>query len=240
MAPYPAVDWAPHPIYRPVKNNYLEQAGPYPYEAEYIRMVGGTTWHWAAHCWRLVLNDMRMQSLYGVGVDWPFGYDELEPFYHESEELMGVSGLPNTGSPRNLPFPMEPVAEVWATKRIRERLAIGGYEVVGNTTARNSRGYHGRPPCCGNNSCQPICPIDAQYHGGIAVSDAEAAGVKLLANAVVYKLEHDEKGRITAALFYDQNKVSHRVTGDTFILAANAIETPKLLLLSASDNYPAR
>ena len=138
MAPYPAVDWAPHPIYRPVKNNYLEQAGPYPYEAEYIRMVGGTTWHWAAHCWRLVLNDMRMQSLYGVGVDWPFGYDELEPFYHESEELMGVSGLPNTGSPRNLPFPMEPVAEVWATKRIRERLAIGGYEVVGNTTALQS------------------------------------------------------------------------------------------------------
>ena len=37
--------------------------------------------------------------------------------------------------------------------------------------------------------------------------------------------------------YYDPNKVSHRVTGKTFILAANGIESPKLLLLSASDKF---
>ncbi len=238
MAPYPPTDWAPHPVYKPVSNDYLVQAGPYPYDAEYIRVVGGTTWHWAAHAWRMVPNDMRIRSLYDRGVDWPFSYDDLDPFYQEAEELMGVSGLPNTGSPRSKPFPLEPVAEVWAMRRLRERLAVGGYEVVGNTTARNSRGYHGRPPCCGNNSCQPICPIDAQYHGGIAVDAAEAVGVKLVENAVVYKLEHDENGRIQALHYYDPNKLTHRVTGKVFILAANAIETAKLLLLSASDKFP--
>lgn len=150
---------------------------------------------------------------------------------------MGVSGADNTGSPRRKSFPMEPVAEPWAMRRIRERLAPA-YPVVGNTVARNSRTYGGRPACVGNNSCQPICPVDAQYHGGIAAAPAEAAGAKLLPNANVYRLEHDAKGRIVAAHYYDPDKKSHRVTGATFIVAANGIESPRLLLLSASDEYP--
>jgi glucose dehydrogenase len=258
MAPYPPSRWAPHPTYEPdwgsatdidkgrvarqpsgrPGNGYLVQAGPYPYPAEYIRVVGGTTWHWAAHMWRLLPSDFRIKSLYDVGKDWPLTYEELEPFYYEAEVKTGVSGAPNTGSPRVKPFPMEPVAESWAMRRFRERLSPGGYPVVSNTTARNSRAYDGRPPCCGANNCQPICPIDAQYHGGLAAAAAEAAGAKLLPNAVVYRVEHDSIGRITAVHYYDPDRISHRVTGKTFVLAANGIESPKLLLMSASDKYP--
>ncbi|MDW5441308.1 GMC family oxidoreductase [Polaromonas sp. SM01] len=237
MSPYPPAPWAPHPVYQPKDDGYLVQAGPYPYPAEYIRVVGGTSWHWAAQAWRMVPNDLRIKSLYGVGVDWPFSYEELDPYYQEAEEIMGVAGAPNTGSPRNKPFPMQPVAEPYAMRRLRERLAPV-YAVVGNTVARNSRTYAGRPACCGNNSCQPICPIDAQYHGGIAAADAEAAGAKLVPNANVYRIEHDAQGRIAAVHYYDPDKASHRVTGKTFILAANGIESPRLLLLSASDKYP--
>ncbi|MET2831444.1 GMC family oxidoreductase [Mesorhizobium shangrilense] len=237
MSPYPPAAWAPHPVYQPVSNNYLMQAGPYPYAAEYIRQVGGTTWHWAAQAWRNLPNDFRIKSQYGVGVDWPMTYEDLEPFYQEAEEIMGVSGAPNTGSPRNKPFPMEPVTESYAMRRLRERL-VPDYSVVANTTARNSRPYDGRPACCGNNSCQPICPIDAQFHGGLAADAAEAAGAKLIPNANVYTLEHDETGRVAAALYYDPDKTTHRVTGKTFIVAANGIESPRLLLLSASDKFP--
>lgn len=237
MSPYPPAAWAPHPVYQPVSNNYLIQAGPYPYAAEYIRQVGGTTWHWAAQAWRNLPNDFRIKSQYGVGVDWPMTYEDLEPFYQEAEEIMGVSGAPNTGSPRNKPFPMEPVTEAYAMRRLRERL-VPDYNVVANTTARNSRPYDGRPACCGNNSCQPICPIDAQFHGGLAADAAEAAGARLIPNANVYTLEHDEKGHVTAALYYDPDKATHRVAGKTFIVAANGIESPRLLLLSASDKFP--
>jgi choline dehydrogenase-like flavoprotein len=237
MSPYPFSSWAPHPVYQPVDNDYLVQAGPYPYKAEYIRMVGGTTWHWAAQAWRLLPNDFRLQTQYGVGRDWPISYEDLEPFYYEAEVKMGVSGAPNNGSPRSKPFPMQPVAESFLEQRFRERLAPGGYDVITNTTARNSRNYDGRPACCGNNNCMPICPIDAQYHGGLAADAAEKAGAKLVENAVVYRIEHDERGRIVAVHYYDPNKVSHRVTGKTFILAANGIESPKLLLLSASDKF---
>jgi choline dehydrogenase-like flavoprotein len=237
MSPYPSTPSAPHPVYQPKDNGYLVQAGPYPYPAEYIRQVGGTSWHWAAQAWRNVPGDFRLRSLYGVGVDWPISYEELDPFYQEAEEIMGVSGAPNTGSPRSKPFPMQPVVEPWAMRRLRERLSPT-FEVVSNTTARNSRSYDGRPACCGNNSCQPICPIDAQYHGGLAAESAEAAGVRLIANANVYQLEHDASGRVTAALYYDPDKTSHRVTGKTFIVAANGIESPRLLLLSTSAAFP--
>ena len=239
MSPYPFSPWAPHPVYRPEDNEHLVQAGPYPYPAEYIRMVGGTTWHWAALAWRYVPNDMLMASLYGVGVDWPFGYDELDPYYQWAEELMGVAaaGEEHPESPRSKPYPLEPVAEPWAMRRIRERLT-GTYAVANNPVARNSRSFDNRPACCGSNNCQPICPVDAQYHGGISVAAAEAAGVRLISSAVVYNLEHDDQNRIVAAHYYDPDKNSHRVTGKTFIVAANGIETPRLLLMSTSERFP--
>jgi len=237
MHPYPFSEWAPDPRNWPKDNGYMVQTGPYKYGAQYIRAVGGTTWHWAAQAWRIVPNDMRIQSLYGVGRDWPLSFEELEPFYQEAEVKTGVSGSAASGAPRSQPFPMEPVVESWATRRFRERLAPGGYTLINDSTARNSRNYDGRPACCGNNNCMPICPIDAQYHGGIAANAAEQAGAKIIINAVVYRLEHDERGRIVAAHYYDPQKVSHKVVGKTFILAANAIESPKLLLMSASDKF---
>jgi choline dehydrogenase-like flavoprotein len=254
MAPYPFSWWAPHPAYPPDSgsrtdqdksflarnqgNGYLVQGGPYPYPAEYLRVVGGTTWHWAALAFRNVPSDFRIKSLYGVGKDWPLTYDELEPYYYRAEVELGVSGAPNTGSPRGKPFPMEPVAEPWAMRRIRERLAPAGYPVVTNTQARNSRPYDGRPACCGANNCQPICPIDAQYHGGLAAAAAERAGARIQPNAVVYRIEHDSTGQISAVSYLDPNRTRHRVTAKMFVLAANGIESPKLLLMSASDKSP--
>ena len=104
--------------------------------------------------------------------------------------------------------------------------------------ARNSRSFDGRPACCGNNNCMPVCPIDAQYHGGIAAASAEQAGVQILTEAVVYRIEHDAQGAITAVHYYDWNKTSHKVTGKTFVIAANAIESAKLLLMSTSTQFP--
>ncbi|WBO21344.1 GMC family oxidoreductase [Sphingomonas abietis] len=237
VAAYPYSPLAPHPDYQPADNGYLVQAGPYPYKPEYLRVVGGTSWHWAAQAWRLMPNDFRLASLYGVGRDWPIGYDDLEPHYFEAETIMGVSGPIDNGSPRTRPFPMDPVEPSWLEQRFRDRLAPE-FHMITNTTARNSRSYDGRPACCGNNNCMPICPIDAQYHGGLAAESAERSGVRLIPQAVVYQLEHDAAGRIVAARYYDWDKVSHRVTAKSFVLAANAIETPKLLFLSASGKYP--
>ncbi|CAI0804308.1 GMC family oxidoreductase [Serratia quinivorans] len=236
--PFPPEPWAPQPKFIPTDNNYLIQKGPDPYRAQYLRGVGGTTWHWAGQAFRLLPNDMRMKTLYGVGRDWPIGYEQLEPYYCEAEYQMGVSGDSELDSPRSRPYPLPGIPLPYGFERLKQRIAGLGYEVGIGPQARNSVPYDGRPACCGNNNCMPVCPIDAQYHGGISANKALAAGARIIANAVVHRIEANEQGQIVAVHYLDRNKVSHRVTGKRFVLTANGIESPKILLISTSERYP--
>jgi choline dehydrogenase-like flavoprotein len=239
MVPYPSTKYAPHPEYTP-ENNYLILKGSHKYNSQYIRAVGGTTWHWAAAAWRFLPNDFKMKTLYGVGRDWPISYDELEPYYYRAEVELGVSG-PNDGtdlgSPRKQPYPMDHLPLSWNDQRFSAVVNGAGHKVVSEPVARNSRAYDERPNCCGNNNCMPICPIAAMYSGIIHVEKAERAGAKVLADAVVYRIEVDAKERISAVHYKDPEGVTHRVTGKYFVLAANGIEIPKLMLMSTDDKH---
>ncbi|XUW92954.1 GMC family oxidoreductase [Burkholderia sp. M6-3] len=241
MAPYPPSKWAPHPEYYP-PNNYLILKGEHKFNSQYIRAVGGTTWHWAASAWRFMPNDFRMKTVYGVGRDWPMQYEELEPYYQRAEEELGVWGPTDEelGSPRSQPYPMAPLPLSYNEQTIKSKLNAfdSRYHVVTEPVARNSRPYDGRPTCCGNNNCMPICPIGAMYNGIVHVEKAEQAGARLIANAVVYKLEVGTDKRITAALYKDAQGNEHRVEGKYFVLAANGIETPKIMLMSQSHDFP--
>jgi fructose 5-dehydrogenase large subunit len=55
---------------------------------------------------------------------------------------------------------------------------------------------------------------------------------------VVYRVETDNKNSVQAFHCYDPNKTSTRITGKTFVLACNGIETPKILLLSKNERNP--
>ena len=240
---YPQSPMAPAPLYFP-ENNYVGLSGPNgsSFKQGYLRTVGGTTWHWAASCWRHLPVDLRMKSAYGVGRDWPISYDELEPYYCRAEEEMGVAG-PNdpamqSPSERSKPYPMDMVPWAYGDKRFAEIVNAHGYRSVPIPQGRSTRPWQGRPTCCGNNNCQPICPIGAMYNGIHHVQRAEQKGAKVLAEAVVYKIDTDENNRITAVHWYDTNKQSHKVSGKAFVLACNALETPRLLLLAANQRNP--
>lgn len=238
--PYPSMPYAPHPEYSP-PNNYLIQKGEYPYESQYLRLVGGTTWHWAAAAWRLLPSDFKLKTLFGVGRDWPFPYETLEPWYYAAEVELGVSGPEpsvDLGSPRAKPYPMPALPLSFMDARFAEVLNANAFKVVSEPVARNSQPYDARPTCCGNNNCMPICPIGAMYNGIVHVEKAEQAGAKLIDNAVVYKLEVGADKRIAAALYKDPQGNEHRVEGKYFVLAANGIETPKIMLMSTSHDFP--
>ncbi|MET0618507.1 MAG: FAD-dependent oxidoreductase, partial [Luteibacter sp.] len=61
--PYPNEPWA-HTTFEP---DYIENVGSFDFRPGMLKLVGGTTWHWAAACWRYLPNDMKLKSLYGVG-----------------------------------------------------------------------------------------------------------------------------------------------------------------------------
>ncbi|WP_049623572.1 GMC family oxidoreductase [Frateuria defendens] len=240
---YPTVPWALHPQYMP-ENGYPQVDGPdaHAYRQGILRGVGGTTWHWAASSWRYLPSDIQLHATYGVGRDWAVTYDELEDYYYKAEVEMGVNGPNDTSlkyvAPRKQPFPMEPMPYGPADRRFTEVVATAGYANTPVPQARNSRPYDGRPQCCGNNNCMPICPIGAMYHGVYHTLKAEKLGARVIPNAVVYRIDTNAANEVTAVHYYDPDKVSHKVTAKTFVIAGNGIETPKLLLLAANDRNP--
>lgn len=89
-APYPNLPWAPNSY----TEGYIDAKGDedFEYVTSYLRVAGGSTRHWASACWRLLPNDFKLKSVYGVGRDWPFEYGELEPWYVKAEREIGVVG----------------------------------------------------------------------------------------------------------------------------------------------------
>lgn len=242
-SPYPNLDWAPNPI----GGKYLEQKGPVRYGTTYVRMVGGTTWHWDSATWRLLPNDFKLKSVYGQGRDWPIGYDDLEPYYlraeremavngHDVEDQSGQGGKPFP--PRSAPYPMPGMPFSSMHRKVAAKMSDAGYHPIHEPNARAALPFEGRPACAGNNTCDPICPIGAKYTGDIHVDKAVALGARLISNAVVYRLDAGDDGKIASVSYMSPDKSKHQLTARYFVLAAHAIETPKILLMSTSEKYP--
>lgn len=231
-------------------DTYYVQAGPEEYLSDYERIAGGTTWHWLGHTPRLLPNDFALKTNYGVGVDWPITYADLEPWYCRAEAALGVAGDDGEwqnihGAFRSRPFPMPPIWPSWSDTHVAR--AVNGLVVDATTVnvlatpaARNSRPYDGRPPCAGNASCIPICPIGAKYDGFVHVKKALATGkVTLMANSVATRLIIGRSRRIEGVEYQGRDRRHRSIRGKIVVLAANAIESSKLLLMSADAAHGA-
>lgn len=237
---YESPEWAPQPTTSDLDHYYV-QAGPVKFSSDYERRVGGTTWHWLGNCPRLLPSDFQMRTRFGVGVDWPIGYDDLEPWYVRAEAELGVAGDSehNDGSPRSAPYPMPPLPLASGDLMFRDAAAGMGLELLATPQARNSvDGFQNRPICCGNATCIPICPIQAKYDATYHLALAEAAGAQVIENAVVSRIITGEENRIAGVTYISPDRSETNVTGRIYVIAANGIETPKLLLLSQSETAP--
>jgi glucose dehydrogenase len=223
------------------------------YKSGYERRTGGSTWHWLGHTPRMLRSDFEMKSRYGGGkdfppamVDWPITYDDLEPWYCDAEREMGVAGSDEEwnnlfDSPRSKPFPMSMIwpsySDMWIAEKINGKKFEGlEYRVRSTPSARNSSLYDGRPPCAGNSICVPVCPIGAKYDGYVHVKKAVDAGAALWEQCAVNGIDKDADGSVHTIRFLTYGNVPGKVTGDIVVLAANAIETPKLLLIAKLAN----
>ncbi|TIQ83079.1 MAG: GMC family oxidoreductase, partial [Mesorhizobium sp.] len=125
-------------------------------------------------------------------------------------------------------------ADQYAIARIKGlQFASQEIRIVPTPQARNSiDGYNGRPLCEGYSSCVPLCPIGAKYDPLVHLRRALLNGAELLVGAVVSKLDASSDGRITTAWFEDSDGSTGSLQARVFVLAANGIETPKLLMQS--------
>jgi choline dehydrogenase-like flavoprotein len=217
------------------------------FKAGYNRMVGGSTWSWRGNCPRFLPSDFKLNSLFGKGRDWPLDYNELEPWYCDAEWELGISGNHKEldglfGAYRSRSFPMPGIPLAYSDEQIKKR--IDGANVLGTTVrvvttpqARNSASFDGRPACEGESNCIPMCPIQAKYDATTHLRRLlQKPEFELRTAAVVTHIEQ-RAGRVTEVRYMDwRAKKEHTVRGTVVVLAAHAIETPKILLMSNLAN----
>jgi glucose dehydrogenase len=238
-APYPPVPYAPHPV-DGKDNEFYVQAGPDQFVGSYTRILGGTTWHWTGFADRLRPADFQMRTRYGVSEDWPITYEDLVSHYEEVEKMWGVAGDPDYdwGSPRKVPYPQPPIPSSYMDQQVNIGLRKVGLKSALFSHARNSVPFDGRPPCCGNNTCVPICPIQAKYDGSVHTLKAEALGARIVTKALATKIEVDADNQISGIRIRRPDGSEALATGKIYVVACHAIETPRLLLNSKSEQTP--
>src|SRR5262249_21590506 len=154
-----------------------------------------------------------------------------------------VDGL--FGTPRSRAFPMSGIPLSFSDLQIKAKIdqqTVRGTKVRVVTTpqARNSQPYDGRPACEGHSNCIPLCPIQAKYDATAHLRRIlHKQNVELRSGCVVTSLAKDAAGRVTRVRYKkwtDPGTPETTVSAPIVLVAAHAIETPKLLLMSGLGN----
>lgn len=203
---------------------------------------GGSASHHYAVWLRLHEEDFEVRSRFGVGNDWPFAYADLRPYYDRIQEEVGISGDADAEvwRPEGDPYPMGPLVRFGQGKAIAR-----GFEAIGVRTspipvAINSVPYKGRNPCVYDGWCDAGCPIGALANPLVTyLPIARAAGTEIRFGCTATRVVTDETGARATAVEYVDGTGNPRVQeAAVVIVAAFAIQTPRLLLLSANDKHP--
>jgi choline dehydrogenase-like flavoprotein len=201
-----------------------------------VKAVGGSTVHWAGASLRFHEHEFKARTTYGevAGaslLDWPITLAEMEPWYAKAEDRMGVTrtnGIP--GLPGNNNFR---IMKAGADK-------LGYKECHTGRMAINSEPRQGRGACQQIGFCFQGCKSGAKWSTLIAeIPKGEDTGkLEVRPNSQVLKIEHDAKGKVTGVIYADKDGKQVRQKARAVCVAGNSIESPRLLLNSASSMFP--
>lgn len=208
--------------------------------------VGGSTVHYSMVAMRAHPEDFRRRTLEGdiEGTelrDWPITFDDLESYYEEVEEALSIAG---------------PTFYPWGKRRKRypqrehelnasaDMLVVGcmrlGIPVAPAPIATLSAPHKDRPPCVYRGFCNYGCSTNAKSSILVTyIPRAIRAGAEVRANAMVAQIEHNGRGYVTGVLHFRMGSGElFRQRTRNVVIAGYAVETPRLLLNSASSLFP--
>jgi choline dehydrogenase-like flavoprotein len=228
------------------KDTAVPRPGGLP-PALYARTVGGSSVHFSGNYWRMRPLDFQERSLLGpmAGTgfsDWPITYEELEPYYTKAEYEIGVSGAPGPfDAPRSAPYPLPPMPVKGSGVLLERGARAMGWHAQPAPVAILSQPYRGRPPCGHCGFCIGFgCEMRAKSSTlETMIPEAEATGrCEIRPLSTVFRIETGEDGRAKEVAYVDAQGQQQAQKARAVILAANGAETPRLLLMSASNRHP--
>jgi len=204
-------------------------------EYYHVRGVGGSTLHFTGEAHRLHPAAMLMKSRFGVAADWPVEYAELEPYYVQAEELIGVAGPATQGArwrSKSFPLPAHPLS--YAARTLGAGAAAIGLHWEANSRVAPSAPYRDRPDCNYCGACEMGCMRGDKGSADVTfVAAALATGrCTLRPDSAVVRIERGAGDRIAAVLVGQRNGKVERIATPLLVIAAGAVETPRLLLAS--------
>ncbi len=213
-------------------------------------MVGGSSNLMSGYFHRMKPNDFKLLTAYGPieganVVDWPVDYDEMEPYFDKVERVVGVSGrVVNHSSlePRSSSeFPYPPLAENIVSEWIDGAANKLGYQAVPVPRAILSVPDDDRLSCFYSNYCGSYgCSSDAKGSSRVALLNKALKTGKctILPNSKVYNLETNGLGKVVKSWYYDEIGDRQSIDANLFVVACQAVETSRLLLMSKNADFP--
>ena len=198
------------------------------------------------------LRELRIPAVSTVE-DWPFGYDELEPYYDVVEHEIGVSGkagnlrgdIDPAGNtfegPRQRDFPMSPLRWTSFLTRMADTARSLGWHPFPGPAAINTERYEGRPGCTYHGFCsRGGCPVNAKNSTLITTipKALDTGNLTIVTRAHVTTIEVDADGRATG-VNYVIGRDEYFQPARVVLVASYTYENIRLLLLSKSTAYPA-
>ncbi len=229
-----------------------------------MNAVGGTSLHYWGQSWRLNPWDFKVVTettrRYGASripagstvEDWPFGLEELEPYYDKVEYEVGVSGQAGNingtidprgnifEGPRSREFPMPPLRGTGFTDRMGAAARTLGWDPFPGPAAINSQRYQNRSACVYHGFCsRGGCHVNAKSSTAVSTIPRamDTGRLKVVTQAHTTTIEVDSDGRATG-VNYIKNGEEYFQPADVVLLASYVYENVRMLLLSKSAPYP--
>jgi gluconate 2-dehydrogenase alpha chain len=229
-----------------------------------MNAVGGTSLHYWAQSWRLNPWDFKVVSetarRYGAGripkgstvEDWPFGIEELEPYYDKVEYEIGVSGIAGNingtidrrgnifEGPRRRDYPMPPLRGCGFTDLMGAAARTLGWHPFPGPAAINSQRYQNRSACMYHGFCnRGGCHVDAKNSTTVTtIPKAQATGrLKVVTRAHVTSIDVGNDGHVSGVT-YVTDGTEYVQPAKVVLLSSYTYENVRLLLLSKSKAFP--
>ncbi|SKA39189.1 GMC family oxidoreductase [Consotaella salsifontis] len=203
------------------------------------KAVGGSTVHFQMVTLRFRPEWFKSRTLLGYGHDWPMDWREMWRYYALAEDAMKIAG---------------PVRYPWGPKRGRypyrehelsaSALVLAkGAEALGVAWAPTPTATLSAPrgeahPCVYRGFCKIGCSTNAKQSMLVTfIPRALKAGAEIRDLAMVGRVETGADGRATGVHYY-RNGAWHFQKARNVVVSGYSIETPRLLLNSASPRHP--
>lgn len=213
-------------------------------------LLGGSSNFMSGYFHRLKPNDFKLASSYEVPkdsniVDWPISYDDMEKYYEKVERVVGISGKVQEyefSEPRSTKdFPYDALEENKIVDLIDKSCEELNYKSIKTPRAIITKQKGHRNPCYYSNYCGSY-PCSSGAKGSSRASLIKDAlltnNVTIIPNAFVIKLNTNKDKKIISAVYLTKKSSKKEIKAKLFVLAAQAVETSRLLLNSKDENFP--